>query len=61
MVLQMLVFGECYENIYTWRRTNYQSFNVFSYVRSMRRADNHAAICGKILYIMWDPQHLTTL
>jgi hypothetical protein len=30
MVFQMLLFGECYENVYTWRRTNYPSFNTLN-------------------------------
>jgi hypothetical protein len=32
-----------------------------SKVQSVRRADNRAAICEPIVYIMWDPRHLTTL
>jgi hypothetical protein len=28
MAFQMLLCGECYENVYTLRRTNYPSFNI---------------------------------
>jgi hypothetical protein len=28
MMFQMMLCGECYENIYTSRRTNYPSFNT---------------------------------
>jgi hypothetical protein len=26
----MLLCGECYENVYTWKRTNYPSFKVLN-------------------------------
>jgi hypothetical protein len=29
--------------------------------RTVRKADNLAAICEPIVYTMWNPQHLTTL
>jgi hypothetical protein len=32
MVFQMLLCGECYENVYTERRTNYPSFNTLKYI-----------------------------
>jgi hypothetical protein len=33
MVFEMLLWGECYENVYTRRRTNYPSFKMFKYKR----------------------------
>jgi hypothetical protein len=29
--------------------------------RPVRKADNHTAICEKIVYKMWEPRRLTTL
>jgi uncharacterized membrane protein (DUF373 family) len=32
IVFQMLLFAECYKNVYTYRRTNYPLFKVLNYV-----------------------------
>jgi hypothetical protein len=47
MVLQMLQCTECYENIYTQRRTNYPSFNAFLCKRSLNT--RHTVTVGKPL------------